>query len=146
MNQSKITYEIERFTGFRIERFFLNVRDFYNDLSLVVKDILLVKFPSMEDFTDFADTAAAIAQLDLIITIDTSVAHLAGAMGKPTWVLLCHNPDWRWQLDGDATPWYPSLRLFRQPTFDDWDSVFAAVSNSLSNSLSNALSNAPNDL
>ena len=84
-----------------------------------------------ETFNDFADTAAAIAQLDLIITIDTSVAHLAGAMGKPTWVLLCHNPDWRWGLDGDTSPWYPTMRLFRQPTFNDWNSVFAAISNAL---------------
>ena len=80
-----------------------------------------------EKFTDFADTAAAIAQLDLVITIDTSIAHLAGALGKPTWVLLCHNPDWRWMLDGRTSPWYPTMRLFRQPSFDDWDSVFKTV-------------------
>ena len=85
-----------------------------------------------EIFTDFADTAAAIAQLDLVISIDTSVAHLAGALGKPTWVLLCHNPDWRWMQDGDTTPWYSTMRLFRQPTFDDWDSVFITVAEALS--------------
>lgn len=72
----------------------------------------------MTDFTahlnDFSDTAALISQLDLVITVDTAVAHLAGALGKPTWVLLTHAPDWRWMLDRGDTPWYPTARLFRQ--------------------------------
>jgi thioredoxin-like negative regulator of GroEL len=63
---------------------------------------------------DFADTAAAVAQLDLVITVDTSVAHLVGALGKPAWVLLAYDPDWRWLLGREDSPWYPSLRLFRQ--------------------------------
>src|SRR5262249_30001565 len=62
---------------------------------------------------DFADTAAIIAALDLVITVDTVVAHLAGAMGKPTWVLLPFAPDWRWLTKRDDSPWYPSMRLFR---------------------------------
>lgn len=86
-------------------------------------------------FTDFADTAAAIAQLDLVITIDTSIAHLAAALGKPTWVLLCYNPDWRWMLEGDSSPWYPTMRLFRQPTFWDWNSVFENVVSALKEGL-----------
>ncbi|MGD1851943.1 MAG: glycosyltransferase family 9 protein, partial [Cyanophyceae cyanobacterium] len=86
-----------------------------------------------EKFTDFADTAAAIAQLDLVITVDTSVAHLSGAMGKPTWVLLCHNPDWRWMLEENTSPWYPTLRLFRQLDFGDWDQVFKTVAEALTN-------------
>jgi Flp pilus assembly protein TadD len=80
---------------------------------------------------DFADTAWAIAQLDLVITVDTSVAHLAGAMGKPTWVLLPFVPDWRWLLDREDSPWYPTARLFRQPRLGDWFLVIKKVESSL---------------
>jgi tetratricopeptide (TPR) repeat protein len=78
-------------------------------------------------FTDFADTAWAISQLDLVITVDTSVAHLAGAMGKPTWVLLPFVPDWRWMMDREDSPWYPSARLFRQPRLGDTKAVVAQL-------------------
>lgn len=77
--------------------------------------------------SDFADTAAIVANLDLVITIDTSVAHLAGAMGKPVWVLLHHMPDWRWLLGRNDSPWYPTARLFRQTAPRDWDSVIYRV-------------------
>ncbi len=63
--------------------------------------------------TDFAETAALLSQLDLVITVDTSVAHLAGALGRPTWILLPYLPDWRWLLGRDDSPWYPTVRLFR---------------------------------
>ena len=76
---------------------------------------------------DFADTAAAIAQLDLVITIDTAVAHLAGALGKPVWLLLSFAPDWRWLLERDDSPWYPTMRLFRQQQRSDWQGVFERV-------------------
>lgn len=76
---------------------------------------------------DFADTAAALVNFDLCIFVDTGAAHLAGTLKIPTWVLLSFFPDWRWQLEGDATPWYPTLRLFRQPAFRDWGSVQKAV-------------------
>jgi ADP-heptose:LPS heptosyltransferase len=72
-------------------------------------------------FQDFADTAAVVALLDLIITVDTAVAHLAGAMGKATAVLLPFAPDFRWQLERTDCPWYPTLRLFRQTAIGDWD-------------------------
>jgi tetratricopeptide (TPR) repeat protein len=72
---------------------------------------------------DFADTAAIMASLDLVISTDTSVAHLAGALGKPVWILLQHVADWRWLLDRTDSPWYPTARLFRQPEDGDWDSV-----------------------
>jgi tetratricopeptide (TPR) repeat protein len=72
---------------------------------------------------DFADTAAAMMQLDLIITVDTSVGHLAGALGRPVWVLLSYAADWRWMRDRSDSPWYPTLRLFRQPTSHDWNTV-----------------------
>ena len=78
----------------------------------------------MSDFTadirDFGDTAAIISQLDLVISSDTSVAHVAGAMGKPTWLVDRFNSDWRWRLAEDRSPWYPSLRIFRQDRFGEW--------------------------
>lgn len=76
---------------------------------------------------DFADTAAMIDQMDLMITVDTSVAHVAGALGKPVWTLLANVADWRWGLEGDATPWYPSMRLFRQTRSGDWRDVVDRV-------------------
>jgi len=79
------------------------------------------------ELEDFADTAAAIAQLDLVITVDTSVAHLAGALGKPVWILLGAAPDWRWLSDRPDSPWYPTARLFRQSTPGDWPSLFDQV-------------------
>jgi hypothetical protein len=84
-----------------------------------------------DEFSDFADTAAAIEGLDLILSVDTAVAHLAGAMGKPTWVLLPHVADWRWMLDREDCPWYPSMRLYRQPRRGDWEEVFRRVTRDL---------------
>jgi hypothetical protein len=75
----------------------------------------------------FADTAALISQLDLVISVDTSVAHLAGALGRPVWVLLPFVPDWRWLLDRDDSPWYPTARLFRQNDSRDWRGVVERV-------------------
>ena len=83
------------------------------------------------DLTDFADTAALIANLDLVISVDTSVAHLAGALGKPTWVLLPFVPDWRWMLDRSESPWYPTMRLFRQPQLGEWDEPLKQVQQDL---------------
>ncbi|HLI11267.1 MAG TPA: tetratricopeptide repeat protein [Alphaproteobacteria bacterium] len=84
-----------------------------------------------ERLADFADTAALVAQLDLVITVDTSVAHLAGTMGVPTWLLLPFAPDWRWLLEREDSPWYPSLRLFRQPAPGAWDAVIARLQEAL---------------
>ena len=75
----------------------------------------------------FLDTAAVMAHLDLVITSDTSIAHLAGAMGRPVWVVLKSVPDWRWGLEGETSPWYPTARLFRQTTRGDWSGVFDQV-------------------
>jgi tetratricopeptide (TPR) repeat protein len=77
---------------------------------------------------DFSDTAAAVAALDLVIAVDTSVAHLAGALGRPVWMLLPYALDWRWLRDREDTPWYPSMRLFRQGAPQAWDEVIARVS------------------
>jgi tetratricopeptide (TPR) repeat protein len=76
-----------------------------------------------ERLEDFSDTAALIAELDLVISVDTSVAHLAGALGKPVWILLTHAPDWRWQLNRNDSPWYPSARLYRQGETRTWSGV-----------------------
>jgi len=76
---------------------------------------------------DMADTAAQMAHLDLVISIDTSVAHLAGALARPLWVLLSYLPDWRWLLDREDSPWYPTARLFRQPRTGDWPAVIERV-------------------
>ena len=77
--------------------------------------------------TDFAETAALISCLDLVITVDTSVAHLAGALGCPTWILLPQTPDYRWLLDRDDSPWYPTVRLFRQTETRDYADVLDRV-------------------
>ena len=76
-----------------------------------------------EHIADFADTAALLAELDLVITADTATAHLAGALGRPVWTLLPFVPDWRWGLGREDTPWYSTMRLFRQKTAGDWDEV-----------------------
>jgi Tetratricopeptide repeat len=75
----------------------------------------------------FVDTAAVMEVLDLIITSDTSIAHVAGALGRPTWLALKHVPDWRWMLDREDSPWYPTMRLFRQSAREDWTSAFALI-------------------
>ena len=77
------------------------------------------------ELTDFADTAAVLELSDLVITVDTAVAHLAGALGRPVWILLQHSPDFRWMLARDDSPWYPTARLFRQNRFGAWDDVIA---------------------
>ena len=93
--------------------------------------LLLRQFPQISHYGDalgdFAETAAAVAALDLVVTVDTSVAHLAAAMGKPVWILLAYHPDWRWLAERDDSPWYPSVRLFRQDATRSWNDVIARV-------------------
>ncbi len=83
------------------------------------------------ELTDFSDTAGLVDQLDLVISVDTSVAHLAGALGKPVWIPVTHVPDFRWLLGRDDSPWYPSARLFRQDASGAWDSVIARIASRL---------------
>jgi tetratricopeptide (TPR) repeat protein len=87
----------------------------------MMADCGLAHFGGM--LTDYSDTAALLCQLDLVISVDTSVAHLAGALGVPVWILLTHAPDWRWLLDRHDSPWYPSARLFRQGETREWSGV-----------------------
>ena len=104
------------------------------DLSAVDR-VLLAREPAIRSYaaeqTDFAGTAALVAQLDLVICVDTSIAHLAGAMGKPVWLLLPYAPDWRWMLGREDSPWYPTMRLFRQQRAGDWDEVLQRVAAAL---------------
>lgn len=84
-----------------------------------------------EEIRDFEDTAAILTTVDLLISVDSSPVHLAGALGRPAWVMLPFVPDWRWLQERSDTPWYPSLRLFRQPKTGDWDNVVTAMANKL---------------
>ena len=83
------------------------------------------------NLADFLDTASVIAEMDLVITVDTAVAHLAGALGKPVWTLLQHSPDWRWLLDRPDSPWYPTMRLFRQAKRNEWEPIILRVTEAL---------------
>ena len=92
-----------------------------------------------EDLTDFGETAALIENLDLVITVDTSVGHLAGAQGKPAWILIPKAADWRWMLERDDSPWYPSVRLFRQQQAGAWDEPMGKLRSALLTELAGAL-------
>jgi Tfp pilus assembly protein PilF len=99
---------------------------------LASADFRVETLVGLDDGADaFLDTAAVMAHLDLVVTSDTSVAHLAGALGRPVWVALRRVPDWRWMLDRDDSPWYPAMRLFRQTQDGDWGPVFAAMAAAL---------------
>jgi Tfp pilus assembly protein PilF len=87
--------------------------------------------PGGENRRDFLDTAALMSLLDLVITPETAVAHLAGSLGVRTWVAISHVGDWRWMVEGESCPWYPSARLFRQPALGDWDHVFRTMERTL---------------
>ena len=83
------------------------------------------------DIADFADSAAIVTALDLVVTIDSALAHLAGALARPVWVLVPFAPDWRWGMTGESTPWYPTMRLFRQRRPGDWDEPVGRVAAAL---------------
>jgi ADP-heptose:LPS heptosyltransferase len=92
-----------------------------------------------DELTDFGETAALMENLDLVITVDTSMGHLAGALGKPAWILIPKAADWRWMLDREDSPWYPSLRLFRQQKPGAWDEPMGKLRAALGEVLSGSL-------
>jgi Flp pilus assembly protein TadD len=96
-----------------------------------------------EDDRDFLDTAAVMSELDLVVAPETAVAHLAGAIGVPVWVAVAAVADWRWMIDRDDSPWYPSMRLFRQTTAGDWDGVFRRMALALEHHLSSRCHSLP---
>lgn len=120
MNLPGVTvYNLQRMTGTK-------------QIKKLAPDCTLVTFG--DDFDNknnnghFMDTAAVMLNLDLVISVDTATAHLAGALGVPTWILIPNPPDWRWMLDRPDTPWYPeNMRLFRQPTIGDWKTVIQTI-------------------
>ena len=134
-----------------------NIRDFINSQSLGffslqkgiknIDDAAILEMPQIFDIgryiDNYADTAAVIEHLDLVVTVDTSVAHMAGALGKPVWILLPFSPDWRWLLERCDSPWYPTAKLFRQKSIGDWHSVLTAVAVELSKRYSVVPSNPP---
>jgi hypothetical protein len=107
--------------------------DFYapftGDALNEIRDLPITRLDKL--IGDFADTAALIAQMDLLISVDTAVAHIAGAMGIKTFLLLPYCPDWRWGVSGETTDWYPSLTLLRQPKYGDWLSVIELLKSRL---------------
>jgi hypothetical protein len=84
-----------------------------------------------DEINDFTDTAALCQLMDIVISVDTSVAHLSSAMGKPTWILLPFSPDWRWLLNREDSPWYQSVKLFRQSQMGDWTQILETLSQEL---------------
>ena len=130
---SSRSIELSNFTGLagveRIQLYSLQVGEREDDLRLLPDS---VNFIDLADrIGDYLDTARMIKSLDLVISVDTSVAHLAGALGTPVWILLQPDNDWRWLLDREDSPWYPSARLFRQKRAGGWNAVFEDVRTSL---------------
>jgi tetratricopeptide (TPR) repeat protein len=112
--------------------FALQVGERAADLARLPKGLITDLSPEL---SDFAETAAAIANLDLVVTVDTALAHLAGATARPAWLMLRKAPDWRWLVDRDDSPWYPTLRLFRQHKRGDWQEVVERVRSALERQL-----------
>jgi tetratricopeptide (TPR) repeat protein len=115
----------------------LQKRDVAEQAEIHPQNMKLVDYT--EELDDFLDTAALVANLDLIISVDTAVAHMAGALGKPVWTMLPFAADWRWMLDRTDTPWYPSMRLFRQPSPGNWQAVISDVARELDELLNRTL-------
>lgn len=112
-----------------IKLYALQKGDGCEDLNKIPEGLEIINLG--ETFNDFCDSASAIENLDLIITTDSSIAHLAGALGKPVWILLSYTPEWRWFLEGEETIWYNSAKLFRQEKIGCWNKVFETIKNEL---------------
>jgi hypothetical protein len=105
-------------------------------LTRVLGDFSIIDLGGRLDHGCFRVTAAAVCNLDLVITCDTACAHLAGALGRPTWVALAYANDWRWMSDRNDSPWYPTMRLFRQPEPGDWEAVFKQMAQAFTSNMS----------
>jgi len=129
INRSISLDKLEKIFNIQVE--FHSLQIDYNESELKI----FKKFPYIihhqKNIHDFCDTAALIMNLDLIISVDTSVAHLSGALGKPTWILLPYSPDFRWMLNREDSPWYSSVRLFRQQKLDNWEDIINKVTDEL---------------
>ena len=131
-----LTLKNDRNRSIALERF-ARLRALHLDFVALQKDLrdvdrpalaagpALAQFPA--ELADFRDTAALVDLMDIVVTVDTSIAHLAGALAKPVWLLLPFSPDWRWLLERADSPWYPTMRLWRQPRPGDWDAVLGEV-------------------
>ena len=95
--------------------------------------IEVLQCPAVDNLSDLDGLASLIDACDLVISVDNSTVHLAGALGKPTWILLPYIPDWRWLLDREDSPWYPSVKLYRQSRYGAWGDVFARINTDLRN-------------
>ena len=124
---------VEHLTRIPHTHFYSLVKNGTQDLQTTPQAQCIVDFgPNFDsDHGSFMDTAAIMKNLNLVITTDTSLAHLAGGLGIPVWVMLPYDCDWRWFFDRDDSPWYPTMRLFRQPKMGDWQTVFTAISHEL---------------
>jgi len=120
--------QIARLPGIRLFSFQKDPHQI-KQLRQLPNDISIINLGEL--FEDFSDTASAIQSMDLMICVETAVAHLAGAMGHPTWLLLSTVPDWRWRLDCEDSPWYPSIRIFRQSQTDNWSELMNRVKKAL---------------
>jgi len=112
--------DIPGITYYSFQKDGVSENEYKSSMGMQIKDL-------GREFDDFYDTAAALLNMDLLISVDTAVAHLAGALGKPVWTLVPFVPDWRWMLDRHDTPWYPTMRLYRQPGIRDWSSMMNQV-------------------
>jgi Glycosyltransferase family 9 (heptosyltransferase) len=138
--------QMYRHKSIRAEGLFDRLKPFLIDRSISIYSLQVgeaaawiqpyLDLPNVYDLSDrlndFTDTAAIIDRLDLVITVDTAVAHLAGAMGKSVWILLPFEADWRWLLNRNDSPWYPTMRLFRQIQFGSWGAVLEDMKSALS--------------
>lgn len=122
---------MERLRAARPDAKFVVLQTQYDDATAAAIDNADNFVVARSAIGDFADTAALVNRLDVVIASDTSLVHLAGALGRPAWVLLQHAADWRWLRAREDSPWYPTLRLFRQERAGDWDGVVARVAAAL---------------
>ncbi|MDZ4152219.1 glycosyltransferase family 9 protein, partial [Methylicorpusculum sp.] len=124
---------IEHLTTISQATFYSLVKNGTHDLQAISQAHSIIDFGQDFDVThgSFMDTAAVMKNLNLVITTDTSLAHLAGGLGVPVWVMLPYDCDWRWFFDREDSPWYPTMRLFRQPEMGDWESVFSEITQAL---------------